>query len=153
MIEKGKKRFIMQRKIRVKELWVSIFTDSYWFGRSKGRSNLPRWPILKTVSELVVSFTPIFFPPMCSWSDKVSPYYSFVGRSPTNVQRWPQDRYFPFSSLVLHLSEVWKCEIALLSFLIPSSTLLRSAEVWNSLTKLGQCHTFPLVTNPLSFFT
>ena len=28
MLEKRKKGFIMQRKIRVKELWVSIFTDS-----------------------------------------------------------------------------------------------------------------------------
>ena len=27
----------------------------------------------------------------------------------TNVQRWPQDPYFPFSSLVLHFSEVLKC--------------------------------------------
>ena len=60
----------------------------------------------------------------------------------TNVQRWPQDPYFHFSSLVLHLSDVWKCEITLLSFLIPSSTLLRCVEVWNS-------HTFPLVSKPL----
>ena len=60
----------------------------------------------------------------------------------TNLQRWPQDPYFPFSSLALHLSEVWKCEITLLSFLIPSSTLLRCVEVWNS-------HTFPLVSKPL----
>ena len=27
----------------------------------------------------------------------------------TNVQCWPQDAYFPFSSLVPHFSEVWKC--------------------------------------------
>ena len=27
----------------------------------------------------------------------------------TNVQCWPQDPYFPFSSLVPHFSEVWKC--------------------------------------------
>ena len=27
----------------------------------------------------------------------------------TNVQRWPQDPYVPFSSLVPHFSEVWKC--------------------------------------------
>ena len=81
MPEKRKKGFIMQRKIRFEELWVSIFTDSYWFGRSKGRSKLPRWPILKTLSELAVSFTPIFFPPVFSWSDNVSPYYSFVGQS------------------------------------------------------------------------
>ena len=26
----------------------------------------------------------------------------------TNVQCWPQDPYFPFSSLVPHFSEVWK---------------------------------------------
>ena len=55
----------------------------------------------------------------------------------TNVQRWPQDPYFPFSSLVLHFSEVWKCEITLLSFLIPSSILIKRVEVWNSLTKSG----------------
>ena len=54
-----------------------------------------------------------------------------------NVQRWPQDPCFPFLSLVLHFSEVWKCEITLLSFLIPSSTLLRCVEVRNSLTKSG----------------
>ena len=50
-------------------------------------------------------------------------------------------------------SEVWKCEITLLSFLIPSSTLLRYVEVWNSLTKSGSCHPFPLIMKPLSFFT
>ena len=66
----------------------------------------------------------------------------FISRLATNVQRWPQDPYFPFSSFVLHLSEVWKCEVALLSFLIPSSTLLRCVEVWNS-------HTFTLVSKPL----
>ena len=27
----------------------------------------------------------------------------------TNVQCWPQDPYFPFSSLVPHFPEVWKC--------------------------------------------
>ena len=27
----------------------------------------------------------------------------------TNVQCWPQDPYFPFSYLVPHFSEVWKC--------------------------------------------
>ena len=50
----------------------------------------------------------------------------------TNVQRWPQDPYFPFSSLVLHFSGVWKCEITLLSLLIPSSMLIKRVEVWNS---------------------
>ena len=30
-------------------------------------------------------------------------------RESTNVQCWPQDPYFPFSSLVPHFSEVWKC--------------------------------------------
>ena len=55
----------------------------------------------------------------------------------TNVQHWPQDLYFPFSSLVLHFYEVWKCEITLLYFLIPSSSLLRGVEVWKSLTKSG----------------
>ena len=63
----------------------------------------------------------------CHWQNNCS----------TNVQRWPQDPYFPFSSSVLHFSEVWKCEINLLSFLISSSTLLKSVEVWNSLTKSG----------------
>ena len=46
----------------------------------------------------------------------------------TNVQCWPQDAYFPVSSSVLHFSEVWKCGITQLSFLIPSSILLRSVE-------------------------
>ena len=27
----------------------------------------------------------------------------------TNVQRWPPDPYFAFSSLVPHFSEEWKC--------------------------------------------
>ena len=30
----------------------------------------------------------------------------------TNVQGWPQDPYFPFSFLVPHFSEVWKCGIS-----------------------------------------
>ena len=32
-----------------------------------------------------------------------------VAENTTNVQCWPQDPYFPFSSLVPHFSEVWKC--------------------------------------------
>ena len=48
----------------------------------------------------------------------------------TNVQRWPQDPYFPFSSLVPHFSEVWKC-----------------GKVWQS--KVWYCRTFPTGTNPL----
>ena len=50
-----------------------------------------------------------------------------------NVQRWPQDPYFPFSSLynvVLHGVEVWKNPI--LSLLIPSSTLAREVFRGNS---------------------
>ena len=43
----------------------------------------------------------------------------------TKVQRWPQDPYFSNSLLVLHFSTVWKCERTLLSFLIPSSTLVK----------------------------
>ena len=34
-----------------------------------------------------------------------------------------------------------------------SHTLLRGVEVWKSPTKSGYCHTFPQVTNPLSFFS
>ena len=36
-------------------------------------------------------------------------FMSFASDDPTNVQCWPQDPYFPFSSLVPHFSEVWKC--------------------------------------------
>ena len=39
-------------------------------------------------------------------------------------------------SLVRHFSEVWKCEITVFSFLIPSSTLLRCVEVWDGLTNV-----------------
>ena len=46
-----------------------------------------------------------------NWSRKVSRnslWDRYRGRA-TNVQCWPQDPYFPFSSLVPHFSEVWKC--------------------------------------------
>ena len=40
------------------------------------------------------------------------------------MSSWPQYPYFPFSSLVLHFSKMWKCERTLLSYFIPNSTLL-----------------------------
>ena len=40
------------------------------------------------------------------------------------MSSWPQYPCFPFSSLVLHFSEMWKCEKTLLSYFIPNSTLL-----------------------------
>ena len=49
----------------------------------------------------------------------------------TNVRRWPQDPYYPFSFFVLHFSEVRKFGIVKQRILTP----------------------FHPVTNPLSFFT
>ena len=76
----------------------------------------------------------------------------------TNVQCWPQDPYFPFSSLVPHFSEVWKCgkvwqtqdNVTLFpQALTPchswlSSTLLRGLEVHVTLfpQALTHCHYF-----------
>ena len=60
----------------------------------------------------------------------------------TQMSSWPQDPYFAFSSLIIYVSWVWKCESTLIFFLVPSSTLLRGVEVWKSLTKVGYCHTF-----------
>ena len=45
-------------------------------------------------------------------------------------------RNFPFLSLLLHLSDVWKYGRSQISFLIPSPTLLRGVEGGNSLTEI-----------------
>ena len=68
----------------------------------------------------------------------------------TNVQCWPQDPYFPFSSLVPHFSEVWKCgkvwqsqdnvtlfpwsyETTVILYLVPHfSELWKCGKVWQS---------------------
>ena len=75
----------------------------------------------------------------------------------TNVQRWPPDPYFAFSSLVPHFSEEWKCgkvwqtkdNVTLfhsarnLCHSLLSSTLLRGVEVWKSLNVRIMSHFSP----------
>ena len=55
----------------------------------------------------------------------------------TNVQRWPQDPYFLFHPLFYTSLRCGSLKESYFSPLIPSSTLVKGVEVWNSLTKAG----------------
>ena len=52
----------------------------------KGSPILLKWHVLKISSGFAVLFTPIFFPPICSWNDWSSPECSLVGWS--RVLKW-----------------------------------------------------------------
>ena len=131
--------------------WFSFGQKYLWIDKPAG--GLSSWPprfifslcqqlfnYRKIEDDFAGTVSVIYFV-LNSWSTKK--WTSGVcGGWATNVQRWPQDPYFPFSPLVLYFSEVLKCETTLLSFLIPSSTLLsstllRCVEKWKSLTKSG----------------
>ena len=65
---------------------------------------------------------------------------SFESRQPTMAHKCPalaRRSLLSFFILSCTLLWVWKCEITILSFLIPSSTIVRCVEVWNSPIKSG----------------